>query len=125
MKTCLTVVTVRLPADGIAQDTRPVFSAIPVALDDVVDEPDIPGIEELFDAGELLDDAAEPQPTAVSPSPSARKLGGNIRRFPRCLHDALPNVSRAERSTMSPRDRARADGGPSLRGQRSAVRDGA
>src|SRR5438270_11462717 len=103
MKTCLAVVTLRLAADRIAQDTRAVFSAIPAAPDDIVDEPDIPGIEEFFDACELLDDAAEPHPVAISASPTARKLTGSSSRFPNACMTPSRALSRPERSTISPR----------------------
>ncbi|MBV8945966.1 MAG: hypothetical protein JO046_03035 [Solirubrobacterales bacterium] len=52
-----------------------------MALDDIVEEPDIPGIEELFEACELLEDVAEPHAAAVSARPAARKLSGSSRRF--------------------------------------------
>ena len=74
--------TVRLPADGIAQDTRAVCSAIPAALDDIVDEPDIPGIEELFEVFELLADVAEPHAAALTTTPAVRKLSDSSRRIP-------------------------------------------
>jgi hypothetical protein len=98
METWFAVSTVRLPADGFAQDTRAVFSAMPLALVEVVDEPDIPGIEELPDACELvygvaeLDDFAEPQPATVTTIPTTRRLSGSSRNFQNACIERPPGT---------------------------------
>ena len=98
MKTWFAVSMVRLPADGIAQDTLAVFSAMPLALAEVVDEPDIPGIEELPDACEpvdgvaKLDDFAEPQPATLTTIPTTRTLSGSGRHFQNACIERPPGT---------------------------------
>ena len=90
---------VRLPGGAGAQATDAVCGIAgigAIAVDDIVEEPDIPGIDEVPDdaACDVVDDVAEPQPLTVSARAIANAPTDTFQARRNVCIERLPNVSR-------------------------------